>query len=164
MNLLTKAESLEISKNILFENSEIKNVETDIGQAPNEWNKTIISGNNYLAIREGIIDSLRTISIRSGHLYVYENSLKGLNFSLKGLNLLEVGGGIDYERSEILIYKDVPLYEVFLVFNKNSYTLLTSESAVKSLEKYPPSVLKNLEYLWLVRKNGNAVFEGEFKK
>ncbi len=157
MNLLTKAESLEISKNILFENSEIKNVETDIGQAPNEWNKTIISGNNYLAIREGIIDSLRTISIRSGHLYVYENSLKGLN-------LLEVGGGIDYERSEILIYKDVPLYEVFLVFNKNSYTLLTSESAVKSLEKYPPSVLKNLEYLWLVRKNGNAVFEGEFKK
>ncbi len=157
MNLLTKAESLEISKNILFENSEIKNVETDIGQAPNEWNKTIISGNNYLAIREGIIDSLRTISIRSGHLYVYENSLKGLN-------LLEVGGGIDYERSEILIYKDIPLYEVFLVFNKNSYTLLASESAVKSLEKYPPSVLKNLEYLWLVRKNGNAVFEGEFKK
>jgi hypothetical protein len=88
---------------------------------------------------------------------VYENSLKGFN-------LLEVGGGIDYEKSEILIYKDVPLYEVFLVFNKNSYTLLTSKPTVKSLEKYPPSVLKNLEYLWLVQRNGNAVFEGEFKK
>ena len=157
MNLLTKAESLEISKNILFEKPEIKNVETDTSLAPNEWNKTIISGNNYLAVRNSIINSLRTISIRSGHLFVYENSLRGLN-------LLEVDGGIDYERSEILIYKDVPLYEVFLVFNKNSYTFLNSKPTVKSLEKYPPSVLKNLEYLWLVRKNGNAVFEGEFKK